>query len=96
MEFLSKDLAELDTKTREVASQDLKLNQIMKNTKEFEKMSRSIQENMKLFSEEASKGLLFNIGTGKWSKQEISDFCWMLTKLVKKPRKTSLFNAWRT
>ena len=65
MEFLSKDLAELDTKTREVASQDLKLNQIMKNTKEFEKMSRSIQENMKLFSEEASKGLLFNIGTGK-------------------------------
>ena len=64
MEFLSKDLAELDTKTREVASQDLKLNQIMKNTKEFEKMSRSIQENMKLFSEEASKGLLFNIGTG--------------------------------
>ena len=75
MEFLSEDLAELDTETREVASQDLKPNQIMKNTKDFEKMLRSIQENMNLFSEEANKGLLFNIGTGKSSKQEISDFC---------------------
>ena len=53
MKVLSEVLNKLDMTTD--ASQDVKPNQIMKNTRNIEKMLRSIQENMNPFSEEVNK-----------------------------------------
>ena len=47
MEVLSEVLNKLDMTTKEDVSQDLKPNRIMKNTRDLEKILRSIQENMK-------------------------------------------------
>ena len=55
MEFLSEVLTELDMTRKEDVSQDLKPNRIMKNTRDLEKILRSIQENMDPFSEASSK-----------------------------------------
>ena len=49
--------------TKEDVSQNLKPNQIMKNTWDLEKVLRSIQENMNLFREKVNTDLLFSIGT---------------------------------
>ena len=65
MEVLSEVLKKLDMTSKEDVSQDVKPNRITKNTRDLEKMLRSIQENMDPFSEEVNKDLLFNIGTGK-------------------------------
>ena len=54
MEVLSEVLNKLDMTTKEDACQDLKPNRIMKNTRDLEKILRSIQENMKRFSEEVN------------------------------------------
>ena len=54
MEVLSEVLNKLDMTTKEDVSQDLKPNRIMKNTKDLEKILRSIQENMNPFSEEVN------------------------------------------
>ena len=75
MEVLSELLTKLDMITKEDVSQDLKPNRLIKNTRDLEKILRSIQENMNPFSEEVNKELLFNIGTGKSSKQETAEFC---------------------
>ena len=61
--------------TKEDVSQNLKPNQIMKNTWDLEKILRSIQENMNLFSEKVNTDLLFSIGTGKSSNQKLQSFC---------------------
>ena len=53
MKVLSEVLNKLGMTTD--ASQDVKPNQIMKNTRNIEKMLRSIQENMNPFSEEVNK-----------------------------------------
>ena len=45
--------------TKGDVSQDLKPNRIMKNTRELEKILRSIQEDMNPFSEEMNKDILF-------------------------------------
>ena len=45
----------------------------MKNTRDLEKILRSIQENMNPSGEEVNKHLLFNIDTGKSSKT--AEFC---------------------
>ena len=55
MEFLSEVLTELDMTRKEDVSQNLKLNRIMKNTRDLEKILRSIQENMDPFSEASNK-----------------------------------------
>ena len=55
MEFLSEVLAELDMTRKEDVSQNLKPNRIMKNTRDLEKILRSIQENMDPFSEASNK-----------------------------------------
>ena len=49
------------------------INRMMKNTRDLEKILRSIQENMNPFREEVNKELLFNIGTGKSSKKETAE-----------------------
>ena len=74
MEVLSEVLTKLDMTTKEDVSEDLKPNRIMKNTRDLEKILRSIQENMNPFSEEVNKELLFDTGTGKSSKQETAEF----------------------
>ena len=51
MEVLSEVLNKLDMTTNEDVSQDLKPSQIMKNTRDLEKILRSIQENMNPFSD---------------------------------------------
>ena len=51
MEVLSEVLNKLDMTTKEDVSQDLKPNRIMKNTRDLEKILRSIQENMNPFSD---------------------------------------------
>ena len=56
----------------------------MKNTRDFDKILRNIQENMNPFSEEVNKDLLFNIGTGKLSKQETSEFLLNINKIGQK------------
>ena len=86
MEFLSEVLTKLDMTTKEDVSQDLKPNQIMKNTRDLEKILRSIQENMKPFSEEVNKELLFNIGISKSSKQETAEFLLNVNKIDQKAR----------
>ena len=55
MEFLSEVLTELDMTRKEDVSQNLKLNRIMKNTRDLEKILRSIQENMNPFNEASNK-----------------------------------------
>ena len=55
MEFLSEVLTELDMTRKEDVSQDLKPNRIMKNTRDLEKILRSIQENMNPFNEASNK-----------------------------------------
>ena len=55
MEFLSEVLTELDMTRKEDVSQDLKPNRIMKNTRDLEKILRSIQENMNSFNEASNK-----------------------------------------
>ena len=55
MEFLSEVLIELDMTRKEDVSQNLKPNRIMKNTRDLEKILRSIQENMDPFSEASNK-----------------------------------------
>ena len=59
MEVLSEVLNKLYMTTKEDVSQDLKPNRIMKNTRELEKILRSIQEDMNPFSEEMNKDILF-------------------------------------
>ena len=51
MEVLSEVLNKLDMTTKKDVSQDLKPNRIMKNTRNLEKILRSIQEKMNNFSE---------------------------------------------
>ena len=84
MEVLSEVLNKLDMTTKEDVSQDLKPNQIMKNTRDLEKILRSIQENMNPFSEEVNKDLLFNKGTGKSSRQETAEFLLNVNKIGQK------------
>ena len=55
MEFLSEVLTELDMTRKEDVSQNLKPNRIMKNTRDLEKILRSIQENMNPFNEASNK-----------------------------------------
>ena len=86
MEVLSEVLNKLDMTTKEDVSQDLKPNRIMKNTRDLEKILRSIQENMNPFSEEVNKDLLFNIGTGKSSKQETAEVLLNVDKNDQKAR----------
>ena len=86
MEVLSEVLNKLGMTTKEDVSQDLKPNRIMKNTRDLEKIVRSIQENMNPFSEEVNKYLLFNIGTGKSSKQETAEFLLNVKKIGQKAR----------
>ena len=54
---------------------------MMKNTRDLGKILRSIQENMKPFSEEVNKDLLFNIGTDKSSKQEAAEILLNVNKI---------------
>ena len=70
MEVLPEVLNKFDMTSKVDVSQDLKPNRIMKNTRDLEKILRSIQENMNPFSEEVNKDLSFNIGTGKSSKED--------------------------
>ena len=70
--------------TKEDVSQDLKPNRIMKNTRDLEKILRSIPENMNPFSEEVNKDILFNMGTGKSSKQETAEFLLNFNKIGEK------------
>ena len=74
MEVLSEVLNKLDMSTKEDVSQDLKPNRIIKNTRDLEKILRSIQENLNAFRQKVNKDLLFKIGTGKLSKQEAAEF----------------------
>ena len=67
--------------TKKDVSQDLKPNRIMKNTRDLEKTSRRIQENMNPFSEEVNKELLSSIGNGKSSKQETAEFLLNVNKI---------------
>ena len=96
MEILSEVLNKLNMTTTKNVSQDLKPNRIMKNTRDLEKILRSIQENMNPFSEEGNKDLLFNIGTGKSSKQETAEFLLNANKIGQKVSEASLFNVLRT
>ena len=84
MDVLSEVLAKLDLITKEDVSQDLKPNRIMKNTRDLEKILRSVQENMNPSSEEENKELLFNIGTGKSCKQETAEFSLNVNKIGQK------------
>ena len=95
MEVLSEVLNKLDMTTKEDVSQDLKPNRIMKNTRDLEKILRSIQENMNPFSEEVNKDLLFNIGIGKSSKQETAEFLLNANKIGQKVSEASLLNVLR-
>ena len=83
MEVLSEVLNKLDMTTKEDVSQDLKPNRIMKNTRDLEKILRSIQENMNPLNEEVNKDL-FNIGNGKSSKQETAEFLLNVNKIGQK------------
>ena len=56
----------------------------MKNTRDLEKILRSIQENMNPFGEEVNKDFLFNIGTGKSSKQDTAEFLLNVNKIGQK------------
>ena len=67
--------------TKKDVSQDLKPNRIMKNTRDLEKTSRRIQENMNPFSKEVNKELLSSIGNGKSSKQETAEFLLNVNKI---------------
>ena len=84
MEVVSKVLNKLDMTTKEDVSQDLKPNRILKNTKYLEKILRSIQENMDLFSEEVNKDFLFDIDNGKSPKQETTKFLLSFNKISQK------------
>ena len=84
MEVVSKVLNKLDMTTKEDVSQDLKPNRILKNAKYLEKILRSIQENMDLFSEEVNKDFLFNIDNGKSPKQETTKFLLSFNKISQK------------
>ena len=86
IEVLSEVLNKLNITTKEDVSQDLKPYRIMKNTWDLEKILRSIQENMNPFNEEVNKDLLFNIGTGKSSKQETAEFLLGVNKIGQKAR----------
>ena len=86
MEVLSEFLNKLDMTTKEDVSQDSKPNRIMKNTRNLEKILTSIQEKMNSFSEEVNKDVLFNIGTGKSSKQEAAEFLLNVKKIGQKAR----------
>ena len=52
----------------------------MKNTRDLEKILRSIQENMNAFRQKVNKDLLFKIGTGKLSKEETAEFLLSVNK----------------
>ena len=84
MEVVSKVLNKLDMTAKEDVSQDLKPNRILKNAKYLEKILRSIQENMDLFSEEVNKDFLFNIDNGKSPKQETTKFLLSFNKISQK------------
>ena len=85
MEVLSEVPNKLDMTTKEDVFQDLKPNRIMKSTRDVEKIVRSIQENMNPFSEEVNKDL-FNISTGKSSKQETAEFWLNVDEIGQKAR----------
>ena len=72
--------------TKEDVSQDLKPNRIRKNTRDLEKILRSIRENMNPFSEEVNKDILFNKGTGKSSMLETAEFLLNVNKIGQKAR----------
>ena len=72
-EVFSQLLTKLDMMTKDV-SHDLKRNRIMKNTRSLQKILRSIHDKMNPSSEQDNKDRLFNISTGKLSKQETSEF----------------------
>ena len=55
MEILSEVLNKLDITTKEDVSQDLKPTRMIQNTRDLEKIVRSIQENMNPFTEEVNK-----------------------------------------
>ena len=78
--------------TKEDVSQDLKPNRIMKNTRDLE-ILRSIQEDMNPFSEEENKDLLFNIGSGKSSKQETAEFLLNVNKIGQKARESFIIQC---
>ena len=56
----------------------------MENTKDLEKILRSIQEKMNPLSRKVSKDLIFNIGTGKSAKQETVEFLLNVNKIDQK------------
>ena len=93
MEVLSEVLNKLDMTTKEDVSQDLKPNRIMKNTRDLEKILRSIQENMNPFSEEVNKDIPFNIDTGKSTKQEIAEFLLNVKKIGQKAREVFIIQC---
>ena len=57
----------------------------MKNTRDLEKLLRSVQENMNPFNEEVNKDLLFNLGTGKSFQQKAAKFLLNVNKIGQKP-----------
>ena len=65
----------------------------MKNTRDLEKLLRSIQENMNPFSEEVNKDLLFNIGTRKSSKQETAEVLLNVDKNGQKAREVFIIQC---
>ena len=93
MEVLSEVLNKLDMTTKEDVSQDLKPNRIMKNTRDLEKILRSIQENMNPFSEEVNKDIPFNIDTGKSTKQETAEFLLNVKKIGQKAREVFIIQC---
>ena len=95
MGVFSEVLTKFDMTTKREVSQDLKPNWIKKNPRSLQKIL-SVHEKINPFSEEENKDLLFNKGTGKSSKQDTSEFCWMPIRwLVKGYRKTPLCYAIR-
>ena len=72
--------------TTKAVSQDLKPNRVMKNTRDLEKILRSIEENMNHFNREVTKDILYNIGTGKSSKQEAAEPLLNVNKIGQKAR----------
>ena len=66
---------------------------MMKNTRDLEKILRSIQENMNPFSEEVNKELLFNIGTGKSSKKETAELLLNVNKIGQKAREVFIIQC---
>ena len=93
MEALSEVLTKFDMTTEEDVSQDLKPNRIMKNTRDLEKILRSIQENMNPFIKDMNKELLFNTGTGKSSKQETAEFLLNVNKIGQKAREDFIIQS---